>query len=246
MSIGSNIKEYRKNREISQMELANKLGVEQETIVNWENNLETPTENQVSQIASALGVSYFDLVENEKHSNIIQNVEVENIENLFRGYLNAGEVIQWSGKPKRNPKLHHLPLTAFGLVFLSFSIFWTIMASKMTSLMALFGIPFIIVGVYLVFGKKLQSRTINTQIYYAVTDERILILRHGGQDNLIQVNINQLTNVILTPSIDNTSSITFYSRNEMGFYNSRPYFYYIEKGDYVVNLINNLRNKQKQ
>lgn len=246
MSIGSNIKKYRKNREISQMELANKLGIDQETIVNWENNLETPTENQVSQIASALSVSYFDLVENEKHSNIIQNVEAENIEYLFRGYLNAGEVIQWSGKPKRNPKFLQLPLTAFGLIFLSFSVFWTIMASKMAGLMALFGIPFIIVGTFLVFGKKLRSKTVNPQIYYAVTDERILILNHGAQDHLVQVNINRLTNVVLTPSIDNTSSITFYTRNEMGFYNSRPYFYYIEKGDYVVNLINNLRNKQKQ
>ena len=57
MNIGEQIKRYRKKKNLTQNELAQKLDLSQETIFNWENNLETPTEDDINKIIKVLGVS---------------------------------------------------------------------------------------------------------------------------------------------------------------------------------------------
>lgn len=243
MTIGSNIKNIRKKCQVTQVDLANRLSVDQETIVNWENDVEVPNDNQIAKIASILNVSYSDIVDDKKHENLVEATEAINIADLFKQYLNANEKILWTGSPKKST-VFSLPVTFFGLFFLGFSIFWTIMAFQASFIMSMFGIPFIIVGLFLVFIKKSKLSNFIPKQYYAVTDERILIIKSGHQEVLIQVALERLTNVILTPSLSGTSSITFYTRNEYGFYNSRPFFYYIENAQQVVDLINQHREKR--
>ncbi|HPN61265.1 MAG TPA: helix-turn-helix transcriptional regulator [Bacilli bacterium] len=179
MSIGSNIKDLRKKRKLSQIELANKLNIEREVLVNWEHNLEIPNETQIMQIASILGVAYSDIVSSDQHIRSVQKAETEKMENLFTPYLQSGESLHWTGKPQSRLNFVTLPVTLFGLFFLGFALFWTIAAMQTALEMAFFGIPFIVVGFFLVFGKKTWMKRISGHVYYGVTNKRILILTRG-------------------------------------------------------------------
>ena len=54
-ALGVRIRELRKDRGLSQVELADKLGVEQSTVSRWERNLVDPELKHIKPLASALG-----------------------------------------------------------------------------------------------------------------------------------------------------------------------------------------------
>lgn len=60
--IGQNIKTFRKDLGITQKELADRLGVTQPTVGNWEAGIREPRATQLLNIAWHLGVSVADLL----------------------------------------------------------------------------------------------------------------------------------------------------------------------------------------
>jgi transcriptional regulator with XRE-family HTH domain len=61
LNIGENIKELRKNRNLTQTDLAEKIGVTYITIQNYENDRRQPSIETLNKIANALGVTIADL-----------------------------------------------------------------------------------------------------------------------------------------------------------------------------------------
>jgi transcriptional regulator with XRE-family HTH domain len=57
MSIGMNIRKYRKTRGLTQVELAEKLGLSQVAVANYERGVRKPDVEMVPKIAHALGTS---------------------------------------------------------------------------------------------------------------------------------------------------------------------------------------------
>lgn len=55
--LGANIRKYRKQRKMSQTDLAKKLGVSQQTITAWENEKAEPTSSMLGKIATTFHVS---------------------------------------------------------------------------------------------------------------------------------------------------------------------------------------------
>ena len=64
--IGANIKRYRSRKNMTQEQLAEKLGVNRQTVGRWENGSLEPRTKKLSEIAKALGVSKFDLYADEE------------------------------------------------------------------------------------------------------------------------------------------------------------------------------------
>ena len=56
------IREYRKNRALTQQQLAEILGVRQNTICQWEKGKREPSIKMCKEVASVLGVSLDELV----------------------------------------------------------------------------------------------------------------------------------------------------------------------------------------
>lgn len=76
-----------------------------------------------------------------------------------------------------------LPVKMFGIVWLAFSIIWTLSALAGGGILfAAFGIPFIIIGVMLLLGKMPNSN--KTQGYasqqYMITNQRIIVIKGGS------------------------------------------------------------------
>ena len=76
MNLGKKIAELRKKNNLSQEELAEKVGVARQTISKWEIGDTTPDINQVKIISKIFNISIDELVDND-----INNVIVENISN---------------------------------------------------------------------------------------------------------------------------------------------------------------------
>ena len=62
-NVGKNIKKYRKQRNITQIELANKLNVSNAWLCKLENGNRNTTIFRLSEIASVLNIKLIDLIE---------------------------------------------------------------------------------------------------------------------------------------------------------------------------------------
>jgi hypothetical protein len=104
--------------------------------------------------------------------------------------LLSGESVLWTGRPNFGVIFHSDDwyLIPFSLLWGGFSIFWESgvlgywgHGSKGTPsiFMALWGIPFVVFGQYMIWGRFLHDAWRKRRIYYAVTNRRVLILQEG-------------------------------------------------------------------
>ncbi len=104
--------------------------------------------------------------------------EITHIPEDVRHELRADETPQWIGYPipKQYAIQEGLTLFLFGIPWTAFVIFWESQAMKSGNLFfQLGGIPFILVGLYLLANPLLEYwRALRTA--YAVTNQRLLIL----------------------------------------------------------------------
>jgi hypothetical protein len=121
------------------------------------------------------------------------------LENSLRSYLRPGEVVRWTGRPARGFRLSSRDgfLIPFSIAWCGFAVFWTVMATIGTfasgsgSMLAfpLFGIPFMLVGLYMVVGRFMVDAWVRDRTVYAVTDRRALILRRILSEHLIAADL---------------------------------------------------------
>jgi|SRR5208283_96694 len=103
--------------------------------------------------------------------------------------LMSGESLLWAGQPNRSVIFHSEDWTMipFSLLWGGFAIFWESGVlgiwghSKHTApvFFALWGIPFVVIGQYMIWGRFLYDAWIKRRTYYAVTDRRVLVLQDG-------------------------------------------------------------------
>lgn len=82
---GENLKQYRRNKKIKQIEIAEALNVSQGTIANWEAGLRSPNIDMLPTIADYLGVSIDNLFGRGSKSISLSNAE----KHLLKAYNNA-------------------------------------------------------------------------------------------------------------------------------------------------------------
>lgn len=62
MKLGENISKYRKNKNMSQEDLADALNVSRQTIYKWEASISKPKLEKLKQIIDLLDITYEDLL----------------------------------------------------------------------------------------------------------------------------------------------------------------------------------------
>src|SRR4029077_16156818 len=105
--------------------------------------------------------------------------------------LMAGESILWTGRP--NPRVlfssECLYLIPFSLLWGGFAIFWEMGAlgywgngpkgGTPSIFMSLWGIPFIVIGQYMIWGRFFYDGWLKRRTYYAVTNRRVMVVQAG-------------------------------------------------------------------
>lgn len=123
-----------------------------------------------------------------------------NTQDVFRNELQAGESLLWSGQPDQNKWFAKEDIAAIpiSLFVLGFALFWEWgaltplrMHVKMPQqgapdaftyfpyIFPLFGVPFVLIGLYMVFGRILVRKWTRKKTFYAVTDKRIMVVNKG-------------------------------------------------------------------
>jgi putative transcriptional regulator len=82
MGFSERLKESRKQARLTQVEIAEKLGISQPAYASWERGTKKPTQENLIKIAQTLNVTVDYLVGNFDEE--ITNKELDNIEILFR------------------------------------------------------------------------------------------------------------------------------------------------------------------
>jgi hypothetical protein len=142
----------------------------------------------------------------------------------FQPYLFTGERIVWSDQPKQGLALSGRDtfLIPFSLMWGGFAIFWNAMvwlAPFDTNagddpgwFFKLWGLPFLVVGLYLIAGRFFHDARIRKKLFYAVTNQRILVLRGS---KITSLDIHRLPRLELSEHRDGTGSLAFEASNNM-------------------------------
>ena len=93
-------------------------------------------------------------------------------------FLRAGEYIVWRGQPEKGNYLgpQDIIMIPFSIVWCGFAIVWCSIALQSgAGGMSLFGLPFVAVGLYMVFGRFLYAAYMRDKTYYVITNKKLII-----------------------------------------------------------------------
>lgn len=138
---------------------------------------------------------------------------------LLSNELKPGEKLLWCGKPPGGIRFRagDILLIPFSLAWGGFALFWegsvlTIAIRKGAGQgfapwgMVLFGIPFVVVGLYLLVGRFVFDWRDRMLTHYGLTDQRVLLL-HG--QNLTAIALKGLADVRVFERIGGRGDIFF-------------------------------------
>ncbi|MES2038305.1 MAG: hypothetical protein V4495_10725 [Pseudomonadota bacterium] len=127
--------------------------------------------------------------------------------------LFAHERLLWSGQPRQGIlfQMTDLFMIPFGLLWGGFALFWeyTAITAGAPLFFCLWGIPFVLMGLYMIGGRFFLEARQRANTYYAVTSERILIVSGLFNTNLKSLDLKSQGEISLTETKDGEGSIVF-------------------------------------
>jgi Bacterial PH domain len=135
------------------------------------------------------------------------------VERQLRPELDAGEKLLWTGQPRGGVRLRPADamLIPFSLMWGGFAIFWelSVLRTGAPLLFRLWGIPFVLVGLYMIIGRFFADARQRAQTYYGITNERVVIVSGLFQRQVKSLPLRSLPEVTLSERGDRSGSITF-------------------------------------
>jgi hypothetical protein len=177
---------------------------------------------------------------------------------LIESQLAPNERLLWSGQPRQGVLLRASDtfLIPFSLLWGGFAIFWEVgvLSTDAPFFFKLWGIPFVLVGLYIMIGRFFVDARQRGKTYYGVTNERIIIVSGLLSRKIKSLNLRTLTDVSLDEKSDGRGTVTFGSTNPMLWWSggitfpgwgqqSTPSFELIPEAKKVYEII---RNAQRQ
>jgi hypothetical protein len=176
----------------------------------------------------------------------------------------SGEKVLWQGAPGRGIRFRRSDffLIPFGLFFFGFAVFWetTVLSTVgnagnappgFTLIFPVFGIPFILVGLYMVIGRFFWDAYRRKHSTYLLTNRRALIETQAFGRKLVSVNLTDLDEVGLEERRDGSGTVILGQDVQIGFGDNRrtkqaPRFDFIPDAQRVYKLVEEARTRGRE
>jgi hypothetical protein len=134
-------------------------------------------------------------------------------ESVISQELGPGERLLWSGFPKRGIylRMQDAFLIPFSLMWGGFAIFWeySVISHGAPWFFDVWGIPFVLVGIYLIAGRFYFDALSREKTFYGVTNQRLVIISGVFSRKTNSTNLRTLTDISLTSKKDGSGNISF-------------------------------------
>jgi hypothetical protein len=138
---------------------------------------------------------------------------LSNAGTVIRPHLGQDEQLLWSAQPKGGIafRIEDLYLIPFSLMWCGFAIFWEwgVSHSSAPLFFRLWGIPFVTIGLYMIFGRFIFDAWLRSNTYYGLTTERAMIVRRTLGESVQSIELKTLGDVALSVGNDRSGMITF-------------------------------------
>ena len=128
--------------------------------------------------------------------------------------LGAGERVLWIGQPKSGLKLRRSDalMIPYSLLWAGFAVFWEAVAigSHGPLIFMIWGIPFVLVGIYFTVGRFFVDAAIRAKTSYGVTNQRIVIIYGLLSRKVTSLPLRNLQEIGFKQRSDGSGTITFY------------------------------------
>lgn len=142
---------------------------------------------------------------------------------ILQRELDPGERLLWAGSPKQGIvfRASDLFMIPFSLLWGGFAIFWEVMVLQIPKssgadsiIFPIFGIPFVLFGLYLIFGRFIYDSKLREKTFYGLTDQRAVIISGMFRKGVKSLNLKTMTDVSLTESAGGYGTIIFRQENQ--------------------------------
>ena len=127
------------------------------------------------------------------------------------GELEDGERVLWSGVPRQGLALRgaDVYLIPFSLMWGGFAIFWesSVFKTNAPIFFRLWGVPFVVIGLYLIFGRFFADSMQRGRTAYGLTDRRVVILSGLFSRQVKSLPLRTISDLSLTERKDGTGTI---------------------------------------
>lgn len=181
--------------------------------------------------------------------------------------LISGESLVWAGRPNPSVILHSDDwyMIPFSLLWGGFAIFWEAgvlgflghnSKGSPPSFMGLWGIPFVVIGQYMIWGRFVYDGWLKRRTFYGLTNRRVIVLQESAKRKTCSMYLDAIPSVERDGSFTGTLWFgTKYpmitgsgqrTRNTSRFYlGNVPVFADIDDADSVYHMILDLSEKAR-
>ncbi len=134
------------------------------------------------------------------------------LQDVMAGSLMPGEKIVWAAKPHAGIKFRKSDafLIPFSLLWGGFAIFWVVTAYTMGApiMFVAFGVPFVLVGIYLIIGRFFADALKRGNTIYALTTDRVIVRSGIRNKTTTSFNLKNINSITYTENSEGIGSIT--------------------------------------
>jgi hypothetical protein len=127
--------------------------------------------------------------------------------------LASSERLLWSGQPKQGTvfRASEWFMMPFSLMWGGFAFFWEwqVLQTDAPAFFVLWGIPFVLVGIYLIFGRFIVEAKQRASTLYGVTNERVLIVSGLFTRKVKSLALRTLSDLTLSETATGEGTISF-------------------------------------
>jgi hypothetical protein len=134
------------------------------------------------------------------------------IVNDLQATLIKEEKLLWTGRPKAGIKFRSsdLLMIPFSLMWGGFAIFWESMVLSNFNapfIMKLWGIPFVLIGLYMIFGRFFVDALQRKNTVYGITNNRVIVKSGIISKTVKSLNIHNMADITLKEKTDGSGTI---------------------------------------